>query len=158
QIGGEEFASSGNLGLLDRVAALQWVRRNIASFGGDPGNVTLFGESVGATSAAILMTLPAARGLFSRVILESNSGTRVGHDLSHATEMARAYMRAAGAASVAELKQRSWQQLRDAQQRYFQSAFGDSTFGPTWDGVVIAGPPLKSIQSGDVKPVPVLLG
>ncbi len=158
QIGGSEYASSGNLGILDQLAALQWVRHNIAAFGGDPGNVTLFGESVGATSATILMTMPAARSLFHRVILESNSGTRVGHDLAHATEMARAYMRVAGAASVAELKRLRWQEMRDAQQRYFESAFGDSTFGPTWDGAVIGEPPMRSILSGQAANIPVLLG
>jgi para-nitrobenzyl esterase len=158
QIGGEKFSASGNLGILDQVAALQWVKKNIAAFGGDPANVTLFGESVGATSAAILMTIPSARGLFHKAILESNSGTRVGHDLAHATDMAQAYMRAAAAKSVADLYRLKWQDLRDAQQRYFESAFGDSTFGPTWDGVVIAEPPLKTIQSGGAARIPILLG
>ena len=158
QIGGNEFSASGNLGILDQVAALQWVKKNITAFGGDPANVTLFGESVGATSAAILMTMPSARGLFHKVILESNSGTRVGHDLAHATEMARDYMRVAGAASVADLYRLRWQDLRDAQQRYFESAFGDSTFGPTWDGVVIAEPPMKTIRSGNAMRIPILIG
>ena len=158
QVGGAEYAASGNLGILDQLAALQWVQRNIAAFGGDPGNVTLFGESVGATSAAILMTLPAARGLFHRVILESNSGTRVGHSLTRAAEMARDYMHAAGVTSIEQLRKLDWRELRDAQQRYFESAFGDSTFGPTWDGVVIAEPPMKTILAGGAARVPVLLG
>ncbi len=158
RLGGEKYAASGNLGILDQVAALQWVHKNIAHFGGDPANVTVFGESVGATSAAILMTMPSARGLFHKAILESNSGTRVGHDLEQAAQMAQAYMRAAGAASVADLYRLKWQDLRDAQERYFESAFGDSTFGPTWDGVVIGEPPMKAIQSGAAAKIPVLLG
>jgi para-nitrobenzyl esterase len=158
QIGGNDFAASGNLGILDQVAALQWVHDNIAAFGGDPANVTLFGESVGATSAAILMTIPVARGLFHKVILESNSGTRVGHDLAAATAMAKAFLRAAGVTSVADLRRLSWQDLRDAQQRYFESAFGDSTFGPTWDGVVLAEPPMRAILSGHAARIPVMLG
>lgn len=158
QVGGDKFSASGNLGILDQIAALQWVKKNIVAFGGDPANVTLFGESVGATSAAILMTIPSARGLFHKAILESNSGTRVGHDLAHATEMTRAYMRAAGVTSVANLYHLRWQDLRDAQQRYFESAFGDSTFGPTWDGVVIAEPPMKTILSGRAAKIPILLG
>jgi para-nitrobenzyl esterase len=158
QIGGEKFASSGNLGILDQLAVLQWIKKNIAAFGGDPGNVTLFGESAGATSVAILMTMPGARGLFHKVILESNSGTRIGHDLVHATAMAREFMKVAGVESVEQLRSLDWRAVRDAERRFFESAFGDSTFGPTWDGVVIAEPPMKTILSGGAARVPVLLG
>ena len=61
---GEEYATSGNNGLLDQIAALTWVRENIAAFGGDPDNVTIFGESAGAMSIGALLAMPAAHGLF----------------------------------------------------------------------------------------------
>jgi para-nitrobenzyl esterase len=62
---------SGNYGLLDMIAALRWVNRNISAFGGDPSNVTIFGESAGGTAVCLLMVLPDAKGLFQRVISES---------------------------------------------------------------------------------------
>jgi para-nitrobenzyl esterase len=70
-IGGEEFASSANVGMLDIVAVLEWVRTHIAMFGGDPNNVTIFGQSGGGCKVVALMAMPAAKGLFHRAIIES---------------------------------------------------------------------------------------
>ena len=79
-LAGDEFADSGNVGLLDLVLALQWVRDHIAVFGGDPGNVTVFGQSGGGAKIATLMAMPLARGLFRRAITMSGqqiTGSRV---------------------------------------------------------------------------------
>jgi para-nitrobenzyl esterase len=73
-LAGDEFASAGNEGMLDIVHALKWVRRNIRGFGGDPGNVTIFGESGGGRKTSTLMAMPAARGLFHRAIIQSGPG------------------------------------------------------------------------------------
>src|SRR5262245_28271138 len=75
--GGEAFASSGSAGMLDIVAALEWVRNNIASFGGDAGNVTIFGESGGGAKVSVLMAMPAARGLFHKAIMQSGPAVQM---------------------------------------------------------------------------------
>ena len=71
--GGAKYAGSGNAGMLDLVAALQWVRDNIGHFGGDPGNVTIFGQSGGGGKVSTLLAMPSARGLFHKAIIESGS-------------------------------------------------------------------------------------
>jgi para-nitrobenzyl esterase len=76
-IGGEKYAASGNVGLLDIVAALEWVRDNIAGFGGDPANVTIFGQSGGGGKVTALLAMPRARGLFHKAIVESGSMRRL---------------------------------------------------------------------------------
>jgi para-nitrobenzyl esterase len=76
--------ASGNYGLLDMVAALQWVKRNIGAFGGDPGNVTIFGESAGGTAVCLLMVVPQAEGLFQKAI--SESAAWMFGPISHVTE------------------------------------------------------------------------
>ena len=70
QLGGPQFADSGNVGQLDLIFALQWVQANIANFGGDPGRVMIFGESGGGGKVSTLMAMPAAKGLFHRAIIE----------------------------------------------------------------------------------------
>lgn len=75
---GLQYANSMNAGVLDMVAALEWVRDNIAGFGGDPGNVLLFGQSGGGIKGTTLMTIPMAKGLFHKVVVQSGSGLRVG--------------------------------------------------------------------------------
>ncbi|WP_165969845.1 carboxylesterase/lipase family protein [Nonomuraea terrae] len=81
RLGAEGFLAPGdglaNLALLDQVAALRWVRENVAAFGGDPGNVTVFGQSSGAMCVGALLGMPAARGLFRRAILQSGAGNLV---------------------------------------------------------------------------------
>jgi para-nitrobenzyl esterase len=76
-IGGSAWARSGNAGMLDLVMALHWVRDNIPAFGGDPGNVTIFGESGGGGKVSVLLAVPAARGLFHRAIIQSGAAIRV---------------------------------------------------------------------------------
>jgi para-nitrobenzyl esterase len=77
EIGGEKYADSGNAGMLDIILALQWVHDNIAQFGGDPANVTIFGESGGGGKISALMAMPPAKGLFHKAIVESYSALQM---------------------------------------------------------------------------------
>ncbi|MBV9824526.1 MAG: carboxylesterase/lipase family protein [Alphaproteobacteria bacterium] len=97
-IGGERFAHSGNAGVLDLVAALEWVRDNIKAFGGDPDNVTIFGESGGGGKVSVLLAMPAARGLFHRAVIQSGATLRVSTS-ERATALADAVMRHLGVPS-----------------------------------------------------------
>ncbi len=90
-LGGERFAHASNVGMLDIVAALEWVRDNIANFGGDPGNVTIFGQSGGGGKVSTLMAMPAAKGLFHRAIAESGANLR-GVPAADATKSAQTLM------------------------------------------------------------------
>lgn len=77
-VGGEKFAASGNVGMLDLVAALEWVRDNIAGFGGDPGNVTIMGQSGGGAKVCVLTAMPSAKGLFHRAVVLSGASRKAG--------------------------------------------------------------------------------
>jgi para-nitrobenzyl esterase len=90
-IGGEKYSSSGNAGMLDIVAALEWVRDNVAQFGGDPGNVMIFGESGGGAKVCTLLAMPAAKGLYHRAAIQSGSWLR-GVPRADATATARAVL------------------------------------------------------------------
>ena len=91
ELGGEEFAHSANAGVLDLVAALEWVRENVANFGGDPGKVTIFGQSGGGGKVSALLAMPAAKGLFQRAIVMSGAGIRMAEH-ERATKLADAVL------------------------------------------------------------------
>ena len=91
RIGGEKYADSGNVGMLDIVLALQWVRANIGSFGGDSSNVTIFGESGGGAKVSTLMAMPAAKGLYHKAIVESGSQLRA-NSAEKAEALARKFL------------------------------------------------------------------
>ena len=116
-LGGEKYAGAGNVGMKDIIAGLEWIRDNVASFGGDPGNVTIFGQSGGAGKVSTLLGMPAAQRLFHRAIAQSGSAV-TSMPGGTATQNAEAFMARLGLRSnqVDDLQKLSMQQLLDAMQ------------------------------------------
>ena len=94
-IAGPDWEGSGNLGILDQSAALRWTKENVAGFGGDPDNITIFGESAGGMSVGTQLGLPASKGLFRRAIAQSGAAGHV-HDRESATAVARRMLEVLG--------------------------------------------------------------
>ena len=158
EVAGDDFSSSCNIGLLDQIAALEWVQRNIAAFGGDPNNVTVFGVSAGGISICALLTMPKARGLFHKAITQSGAANQVRSAASAATA-GRLFRQAARAQTVEELQALSMEEILEAQKKALASSSKpDAFFGPVVDGTLIPEPPMHAIQNGRAANVPLMTG
>ena len=161
-IGGPEFAQSGNAGMLDIVAALEWVRDNIAGFGGDPGNVTVFGESGGGRKTAVLMAMPAAKGLFHRAIIQSGPELRV-NEGAYATQLAEAVLSELGLkpSQLDELQRLPLARLMAAQSAAsakMPSSNARGGFRPVVDGAVLPSHPFSPGAPELSADIPLLVG
>jgi para-nitrobenzyl esterase len=172
---GAKYAHSGNLGMMDLVKALQWVRDNIAQFGGDPANVTIFGQSGGGGKVSTLMAMPSAKGLFNKAIVQSGSITQL---------MDPKYSRRIGAKTVealhlnpsriAEIEKVPYEQLLEAyngaiaavrEEAQQDGAFPENIlnailFGqvPVVDGEIIPAQPASAEALALSKDIPVIIG
>jgi len=153
----DSAGAAGNWGLLDQVAALQWVRDNIARFGGDPANVTIFGESAGGMSVADLLAMPAAQGLFRRAIVQSGPPNAIA--LDRAESVAAKLVAELGAASPAALREVPTQALIDAQAALLaERRAAGLPLVPVVDGVTLPEPPQDAIAGGSARGVDLLIG
>ncbi len=152
---------SGNYGLLDQIFALKWVQRNIKNFGGDPSNVTIFGESAGAISCSILCASPLTKGLFHRVISQSG-GSFAPYDDAPRSFLTGATQRAAeqqGLEFQKDMKAKSIKQLRQMEAFAIDGDNKNSgvSFWPCVDGYVITDDLYRLYEKGEYRDVPVIV-
>jgi para-nitrobenzyl esterase len=162
-LGGDEFAHSGNVGMLDAVAALEWVRDNIGRFGGDPSRVMIFGESGGGQKVSMLLGSPPAKGLFQRAVIESGPGVKM-MERARATEIAHMLLAELGldAKRVRDLQMLPLEKVMAAQFAVSSKlhAFPGiiDGFAPVLDSVVLPAHPFYPHATRISEDVPVIVG
>jgi para-nitrobenzyl esterase len=167
---GGEYAESANAGMLDIVRALEWVRDNIAGFGGDPGNVTIFGQSGGGGKVCTLMAMPSAQGLFHKAIVESGAMMSVGTEES-SRALAASVLQKLGISpsDVAKLRDVPYADLELATRSNvppinttgiinFRRLGGRMGLSPVMDGKVVAQQPFEPVAPPAASSIPLLIG
>ena len=163
---GEEYRSSANVGMLDLVVALEWVRDNIANFGGDPGNVMIFGQSGGGSKVSTLMAMPTAKGLFHKAAIESGSSLRQSTP-EDSEKLAAAVLEVLGLSrtQVSKLRDVPLEKLAEVQGEALRKAFPRSVipgsgggWRPTPDGRILPSQPFDPVAPAISAGIPLLVG
>jgi para-nitrobenzyl esterase len=163
-VGGEKYAASGNVGALDLVAALEWVNENISNFGGDPGNVTIMGQSGGGGKVCVSTSMPSAKGLISKAVVLSGARLEIG-DNKMPRKVGEYILKEAGlkASQIDKLQEMPWKQyyqLALDAARKFESETGIRTngvFQPHVDGNLIPANPYSPEASPNAAEIPMLI-
>lgn len=153
-------AVSGNYGILDQIAALRWVRENIEAFGGDPENITVFGQSAGGMSVQTLLTTPLTRGLIARAVLQSCVGLSYDHDLRSAEELGEQFASNAGVGSLEAMRKLTPEQVFAAAGPIIMAGFPkmELPYTPIQDGWVLTEGYDAAMNAGGTHPVPTIVG
>ncbi|MGB7372249.1 carboxylesterase/lipase family protein [Erythrobacter sp.] len=157
---GEDFAAAGNVGNLDLVRSLEWVRDNIDAFGGDPDNVTIMGESGGGSKVSHLMAMPAADGLFDKAVIQSGPGVFSGKP-DEAADYAANILDAAGVETLDDLRNVRSDEIVEAVREATPAGSGlgrGPQFGPIADGTIIPRDPFLPAAPEQSSDIPVLIG
>ena len=168
-IGGEDFAMSANVGMLDIVAVLEWVRANIVAFGGNPDCVTIFGQSGGGGKVAALMAMPAAKGLFHRAIIQSGPflkalspdySQRVAELIFDELGLSKSQVRELQKISVSRLTGAAVEAMKKMPKPKpsLRGTFGESGWGPTVDGHVLPSHPFDPGAPAISADIPLITG
>jgi para-nitrobenzyl esterase len=164
-VGGVRYTDSGNVGMMDIVAALKWIRDNISNFGGDPGNVTIMGQSGGGAKVCILTAMPAAKGLFHKAVALSGVVLKIGEQ-ENSAKLASYVLKEAGlnASGIDKLQEMPWRDYyalanRAARKLREEKGFGGlmGGFSPVMDGVNIAQHPFYPVASPLSAEVPLIV-
>lgn len=154
---GPRYATSGDNGLQDQIAALRWVRENAEAFGGDPENVTLFGESAGAISISSILGAPSGDGLYDRVILESGTaGTVATPEWSQ--RVFRRFVEISGVESPSDVLELSTAEVLETAREIYDTELSDTAFHPLVDGDIVPQLPMRRIASDAGPSVPIVIG
>jgi para-nitrobenzyl esterase len=151
-LGGRQWQAAVNAGQLDQIAALRWVRDNISAFGGDPANVTIFGQSAGAVAVCTLLAMPAARGLFAKAIAQSGTAGRLGNR-DTAAAVTAAFLERLGSPGTSR---EELQAIGVAELLQAQGPRGP--LSPVVDGDSLPEPPNAAVRDGIAAAIPLLIG